>query len=162
MEGLNTFGCNINYEEILLPQNGSGGIGTSPSRGLTAGYYLYDSLIYWRDSYLTITAKNPDNNYWSCQLYIKSFLGVGEYVLGEFNSDFTTPLNSFAEILHQDRSKTSFYSYRSSGVVSIVKFDTATNIVSGTFWFKAAGEDTADTIQVIDGRFDINLNSVNL
>lgn len=40
------------------------------------------------------------------------------------------------------------------GSLTVLRFDTATHIISGTFEFKCVNKETHDTLNVTDGRFD--------
>jgi hypothetical protein len=47
------------------------------------------------------------------------------------------------------------------GEVNLSRFDTLNRIVSGTFHFTAVHQPTGETVNVTDGRFDINLSTFN-
>ena len=56
-----------------------------------------------------------------------------------------------------------YNSYENSGTIIITRFDTKNRILSGTFSAKLVNEtDSTDIIEVANGRFDINLQTVNI
>ena len=48
-----------------------------------------------------------------------------------------------------------FYDQVITGYVNLSKFDTNSQIISGTFEFKVYSADCTDTVTISDGRFDL-------
>ena len=162
--GANTFGCIIDGKVLIPKSKGSGSL-LGPS-------YRIESLTAWflnnGDNNLTITAFNAkDEEASDIYIYIYDLEEVGNYALGKSQLDESGniyQLNySHIAVLKPDSTKNkNFYylSYDNSGSINISRYDN--DIISGTFSFRAVNEnDLNDIIEITDGRFDIDLKSVN-
>ena len=164
--GANTAGCYINGK-LLIPKNGSQAIGGSPLYGLklNAGGNFHPPTIggdYWQ---LEI-ANKKDINGASIILWIKNMsTGNGGYIVGQSNGELYSygPNNNqiIAGISENGINKT-YWSAANAGTIVISRFDYPNGIYSGTFNCTLYNKDNpSETIQVTDGRFDINLATLN-
>ncbi len=155
--GANTFGCIINGK-VLMPKDSRGSLGgVNPRNGITAEYDSNNNFI--------IDAGNfRDNNGDRIYIYIYNLTSIGTYSFGLStgqSSPTFEPTYSHSWSIISQTSK--FISNANSGIVKITQFDTSNKIVSGTFnnLTLVNIDDSNDIIQITDGRFDINLNTVN-
>ena len=93
--------------------------------------------------------------------------GIGIYNLGQSNGNYFTasPNNNHVilkRIVNSDNVKT-FLSNSNSGRIVITRFDYPNKIISGIFSFNLYNSNNpSEIIQITDGRFDINLVTLNL
>ena len=164
--GANTAGCIINGK-VLIPKNGSQAIGGSPNYGLNinAGINFNEPIIgddYWQ---LEIANKR-DKNSSGIILYLKDMLaGSSNYEVGQSNGELYMdgPNNNqiIAGITENGISKT-YWSGKSAGKITITRFDYFSGIRSGTFNVVLYNKDNpTDTIEITEGRFDINVATLN-
>jgi hypothetical protein len=164
--GANTAGCYINGE-LLVPKNGSQAIGGSPVYGLNYRYgnnFYPDKNDYWQ---LEI-ANKKDLNSAGIILWIKNMqAGNGDYIIGQSNGqlygDGTNDNQIIAGIKKNGLNKT-YYSSANSGILKITRSDLSVGIstYSGTFYCKLYNKDNPnETIEITDGRFDINSLTLN-
>ncbi len=164
--GANTAGCVINGT-VLVPKNGSQAIGGSPNYGL----YQRQGNNFWpnKNDYFGIDISNKkDYSNFSVYVWIKNMsTGNGDYVIGQSNGELHSsgPNNNqmIAEIEMYGVLKT-YYSSNNSGMIKIIRSDLASGlaIFSGTFNCTLYNKDNpSETIQITDGRFDINSLTLN-
>ena len=164
--GANTAGCYINGK-LLIPKNGSQAIGGPPNYGLkiNAGNNFNAPIIgddYWQ---LEI-ANKKDANSSGIILWIKDMqTGIGDYIIGQSNGELYSdgPHNNqiMAGIKENGVNKT-FWSNSNSGIIKITRFDYINGIYSGIFSCTLYNKDNpTEIIQVTDGRFDINVATLN-
>ncbi|MCZ8169689.1 hypothetical protein [Flavobacterium sp.] len=164
--GANTAGCRINGK-ILIPKNGSQAIGGSPIYGLnkTQGNNFWpDKNDYWQ---LEIANKRDPNSA-GIVLWIKNMqTGNGDYVIGQSNGELYVdgPNNNqiIASIKENGVYKT-YWSGTNAGIIKISRSDlfVGTSIFSGTFNAVLYNKDNpSETINITDGRFDINGITLN-
>lgn len=164
--GANTAGCIIDGK-VLVPKNGSQAIGGPTNYGLTKTQginFWPNKNDYWQ---LEIANKKDYLNY-SIYLWIKNMAtGNGDYVVGQsYGWLFSSGPNNnqmIAEIETNGVLKT-YYSSSNSGMIKITRSDLAPSISihSGTFNCTLYNKDNpSETIQVTDGRFDINGITLN-
>jgi hypothetical protein len=128
--GENTFGCVINGRTIKYPS------------------FIFSDLLYaWL--------------YDGTDIAIKSSIGLETIYFFKINVDVTSFDPSQIECKNEFDCESFFYSYNNSdtynayeGVLEIIHFDAANQIIAGTFWFNGEN-DKGQTVQVTDGRFDI-------
>jgi|TARA_B110000240_G_scaffold192433_1_gene236590 hypothetical protein len=156
--GANTFGCVIN-SETLIPKDSNG---VPNAKGLEAYYKDNETFIVDANNY------NDSNSNGKLYLYIYNLNSEGSYSL-----DQSEGLSSFhfkpnyshlwCRVYDKITGNKKYISTTNSGTVQITKFDEINNIVSGVFnnLTLVNIDDSNDTIQIINGRFDINLNTVN-
>lgn len=164
--GANTAGCIINGK-VLIPKNGSQAIGGSPIFGMNvnAGNNFNEPIIgddYWQ---LEIANKR-DQNSAGIILWIKDMQqGVGNYPVNQSNGQLYIdgPNNNqiIAGIKENGIQKT-YWSGNNSGTITITRFDYLNGIRSGIFNCTLYNKDNpTEIIQVTDGRFDINIATLN-
>ena len=164
--GANTAGCYINGE-LLIPKNGSQAIGGSPNYGLvkTQGNNFWPNKSdYWE---LDISNKKDFENL-SVYVWIKNMqTGIGDYIIGQSNGELNSygPNNNqiFAHIKKNGILKT-YFSSTNSGIINIKRCDLGLgiSIFSGTFNCTLYNKDnSSETIQIDNGRFDINGLTLN-
>ena len=163
--GANTAGCIINGK-IIIPKNGTPDfIGTPYGLRLSVGINFWPNKNdYWQ---LEIANKN-DSNTGGIILWVKNmFTGNGDYIVGqsngELNSDGPNNNQIIVGIKVNGVNKT-YWSSTNSGIIKITRSDLATgiSIYSGTFSCTLYNKDNpSETIQVTDGRFDINVATLN-
>jgi len=165
--GANTAGCIINGK-VLIPKNGSQTIGGSPNYGMnvSAGINFNEPIIgddYWQ---LEI-ANKKDPNGAGIILWIKNMqMGVGDYIVNQSNGELYEdgPNNNqiIAGITVNGVHKT-YWSGTNAGIIKITRFDYTNGIRSGIFNVTLYNKDNpSETIQVTDGRFDLNIATLNL
>jgi hypothetical protein len=164
--GANTAGCVINGK-VLIPKNGSQAIGGSPLYGLnlnTQGTFYPYRNGYWQ---LEI-ANKKDINGAGIILWIKNMsVGNGDYLVDQSNGELYSygPNNNqiIAGITENGTNKT-YWSSQNAGIIKITRSDLAYGIAmfSGTFNCTLYNKDNPnEIIQISDGRFDINLLTLN-
>lgn len=148
--GANTFGCLI-HGEVFIPK----GFGLSaPHRQCT---YIYLQDNYDTGYFFSVSAadKSSPPNLTSVGIFTDSL---------ELQENKTYPLVSNG-IRGEAYGTYNFYTaealdsyYTSSqlpGELRITKYDSANQIVSGTFWFNILDK-LGDTVKITDGRFDMH------
>ena len=164
--GANTAGCIINGL-ILVPKNGSQSIGGAAINGLN----LIKGNNFWpnkNDYWQLEIANKKDVNGLGIFLWIKNMQnGNGDYNIGQSNGELYAdgPNNNqlIAGVSINGINKT-FYSSVNSGMIKIIRSDLATgiSIYSGTFSGILYNKDNkTETIQISEGRFDINNLTLN-
>lgn len=164
--GANTAGCIINGK-VLIPKNGSQAIGGPPLYGMNvnAGINFSEPIIgddYWQ---LEIANKR-DQNSAGIVLWIKDMQqGIGNYIINQSNGELYAdgPNNNqvIAGIKENGVQKT-YWSGNNAGTITITRFDYLNGIRSGIFNVTLYNKDNpTEIIQVTDGRFDINIATLN-
>jgi hypothetical protein len=164
--GANTAGCYIDGK-LLIPKNGTTGWTGTPY-GL---HYVYGNN-FWPDKndfwQLHISNNSNEGNTFGVVLYIRNMLnGNGDYIIGQSNEDLYSdgPDNNqiIAGINTNGVNKT-YYSFDNSGVITITRsdLDYGISIYSGTFYCTLYNKDNpSETIEITEGRFDINSLTLN-
>ena len=164
--GANTAGCYIN-EKLLIPKNNNQAIGGPLIYGLNyiRGNNFGNPLF---DDYLAIIIRNrKDIDGDDIYIHFNQMVqGVGTYVLGQSNGNrFTASPNNNHVILDRGVNSGNIQTYLSSptsGSIVIARFDWINKIISGTFSFSLyKANNPSDILQVTEGRFDINLVTLN-
>lgn len=141
--GANTFGCKING--VVFEPCKDEGLFTSPS--------LFASLSVGTITSVMILAKCTQTNpYKYIIITLGDFHGTGVYSLSDNQ-------NNICQYQEPDPFPGKYYSsfYTKSGEVTISKYDRTNYILSGSFEFTAANQDsTVDVVTITDGRFDIS------
>jgi hypothetical protein len=164
--GANTAGCIINGK-VLIPKNGSQAIGGPPIYGMNvnAGINFSEPIIgddYWQ---LEIANKRDPNSA-GIVLWIKDMQqGIGNYPINQSNGELYAdgPNNNqiIAGIKENGVQKT-YWSGNNAGTITITRFDYLNGIRSGFFNVTLYNKDNpTEIIQVTDGRFDINVATLN-
>ncbi len=164
--GANTAGCIINGK-VLIPKNGTQSFGGPALYGLniSAGNNFNAPIIgddYWQ---LEI-ANKKDSNGAAIILYIRNMQnGIGNYDVnqsnGELNIDGPNNNQIIAGIKENGIYKT-YWSGTNAGEIKITRFDYLNGIYSGIFNCTLYNKNIpSEIIQVTDGRFDINVATLN-
>jgi len=164
--GLNTFGCLVDGI-LLTPTDGQDGLGGQGASGLNI-YYYKDSLDAIRPPFLDIFARDyssgtgPEYIY----IYLPSLFEPARYEInhskGYRGIDSPPHAHLYAGIWQIDETFVKYLSLDKSGVAEIIRIDTVNTIVSGTFSATLVDEETRlDTIQVTEGRFDIDWSKLD-
>ena len=164
--GANTAGCYINGK-LLIPKNNDQAIGGPLIYGLR--YHLGNSFgdpLF--NDYFAISIENrKDLDGDDIYIHLNQMVqGSGNYTLGQSNGNlFTASPNNNHVVLKRGVNSGNIQTYISSptsGSIVITRFDWANNIISGTFSFSLYNvNNPSDLIQVTEGRFDINLVTLN-
>lgn len=164
--GANTAGCIINGK-ALIPKNGAQSFGGPALYGLniSAGNNFNAPIIgddYWQ---LEI-ANKKDSNGAGIILYIRNMQnGIGNYDVNQSNGELYIdgPNNNqlIAGIKENGIYKT-YWSGINAGEIKITRFDYLNGIYSGIFNCTLYNKNIpSEIIQVTDGRFDINVATLN-
>ena len=154
--GANTFGCIINGE-VLIPKNSNG---VPNAKGLEA--YYKDNKTFILD------ANNYSNSNGRLYIYIYDLNSEGNtsLELSEGLSSFHFEPNYshlWCRVYDQTEGNNIYISTTDSGAIEITRFDVINNIISGVFdnLTLVNINDSNDIIEIKEGRFDINLLTVN-
>jgi hypothetical protein len=159
--GANTFSCIINGQ-VLIPKNARGNLGGpgGPRKGLSA--------YYFQNKNFEIDAGNfrdagGDNIY----ININNLNAIGTYNFGLSSSQPATTFkpdypHCWVGISDKLDNEKRYLSNTNSGSVTITRLDNINKIISGTFELTVFNSnDFNEIIRITEGRFDINLNTVN-
>ena len=164
--GANTAGCYINGK-LLIPKNNDQAIGGPLIYGLwyNRGNNFGNPIF---NDYFAISIENHrDLDGDEIYIHFKQMVqGVGTYTLGQSNGNrYTASPNNNHVVLERGVKSGNVQTYLSnptSGSIEITRFDWVSKIISGTFTFSLYNvNNSSDVIQVTDGRFDINLVTLN-
>lgn len=164
--GANTAGCLINGN-VLIPKNGSQAIGGPALYGLNlVGGINFNAPIIGDDYWQLEIANKKDANSAGIVLWIKDMQqGVGDYPIHQSNGQLYAdgPNNNqvIAGVSVNGVQKT-YRSGNNSGVITVTRFDYFQGIYSGVFSCTLYNiNNPSDTLQITDGRFDINVATLN-
>lgn len=156
--GANTFGCCINGN-LLIPRDGTGTFGGNDDGASLFGGYPNSTDYYEleiRDFKSLRTGKILIHMH---QVHIN---GVGDYIVNESNgSNAIDGLNhtyTHCRVFDEKTNSYQYYrSYENSGLLRITRYKFENRIISGTFNCRLKNSvDSTDIIEIKDGRFDIN------
>jgi hypothetical protein len=165
--GANTAGC-IFDGKVLVPKNGSQAFGGPSNYGLTtgAGINFHSPII--GDDYFYVWIQNyKDADGFDIYIHLNDVTqGVGNYIIGQSNGQkFSNASNNPQIILEKHYGISPYKKYVSSinsGTISISRFDYPNGIYSGTFNCSLYNtNNTSEIIRVSNGRFDINIATLN-
>jgi hypothetical protein len=146
-EGKNTFGCLIDGKSYV-PNGGSGFMSSKP---IVGGFFGIFANIYKVGVYIFTNSKDKK----SVSLYLNDFK-LGVHVLN--NNTGTQPgtltPKDYASYISSEGDEY-VTSSKYTGQVNIIKADTTTGVVSGSFEFTGVTA-TGETVSVTNGRFDVN------
>ena len=159
--GENTFGCYVDGR-LLIPRDGTGTF-NSPDYGMR----MYsgpsgDNITYREINVHDFVGENGG----SMDIHIVNLheIGEGNFQIGESNCETGLQANPSINIRTRYFNGNSYDYYCSvegSGYLNITRSDTINLILSGTFNFRAVNENQPnDTIEISQGRFDINRNTL--
>jgi Family of unknown function (DUF6252) len=145
-EGKNTFGCLIDGKSYV-PDGGGSFSGIKPvNGGFTVGYNA-NSLVM----YIQVYSKDGKR----IQIYVNNYV-IGRYLLDSDTQTKPVSLNpkNYGRYISSS-SEEYVTSSKYTGQITILKSDTTTGIISGNFDFRAVTS-TGATVNITDGRFDVN------
>lgn len=163
--GANTLSCLFENTLFIPSKSKALGFGTNLGKPLPAigiGQFHKNT----EHSSFSIRAKGYSPNLVTLRLFIYQLptLGVGSYTLNEGGEDYISK-HSYIYLLGKSPNTgkwTKYYSYKDSGNISITRKDDDNNIFSGTFSGKLTNEEETETVEVTQGRFDINISKITL
>ncbi|HEY9362804.1 MAG TPA: DUF6252 family protein [Chitinophagaceae bacterium] len=145
--GANTFGARVNGE-FWIPE----GFGVVPTAPILEARYI--------DKNLFINARNFSSspNETEFEIYVENVAAPGIFLLNKNTGMYPHQSESYAYYVKRKFTPVDEWmtNSRYGGQVTITKIDFEARIVSGTFYFQAESEYTADqSINVTEGRFDV-------
>ncbi|MFC4686255.1 hypothetical protein ACFO4P_04810 [Epilithonimonas pallida] len=160
--GANTFGCLVNGK-LFYPRDGSFSTAGSANAVTWWGDTSEGSNLYRELDVNNFKDGKPINNFWMHLQDIPT-KGTGEYIW--MDSNFKHGIDGlmqnyvYVKAFDYNTSTWKWYtSYENSGKTIITKYG-GQPIVSGTFSGKLRSADGKETIEIIDGRFDINTATI--
>ncbi len=164
--GANTAGCYINGE-LLIPKNGEQQFGGSPAYGLQRYSGVNFGSTNGDDYYAVQIVNKKDIGGDFIYLQLPTLInGIGDYIINQSNNEFYMdgPNNPHVIVKTYDGVNLGkvYLSASNSGIIKITKFDFPNRIVSGIFNLTVYNKDNPnETIEITDGRFDINGFTLN-
>uniref|UniRef100_UPI00404A277C hypothetical protein n=1 Tax=Flavobacterium sp. TaxID=239 RepID=UPI00404A277C len=167
--GANTAGGIINGK-VLIPKNGINSLSGYPVYGLTigAGVNFNEPIIgddYW---FIKIDNLRSIGKNYGIYIHINNMeIGIGNFIVGQSNGESFADGPNNPQIIVSEYDGTvytgkSYYSSSNSGTITITRFDYPNGIYSGIFSCILYNKDNpSETIQVSEGRFDINIATLN-
>lgn len=157
--GANTFGCMVNGR-LFYPRDGTFDIMGANKAVVYSGNNKFDEIL---------VANFKDGkplNYMYFHIHDLPTKGVGEYVWKEsnFNKGIDGLMQNYLYVRAFNYTTNTwkwYTSYENSGKTVITKYG-GQPIVSGTFSGKLRTEDGKETIEITNGRFDINTSTIDL
>ena len=166
--GKNTAGFIVDGKTVVLPSNSVSSVpGSGTSHGLTYKKgRRFDSLE--RD-YLSVQVSNSNSNdIYSTYVRIDKLYEEAPktYILGNSNGEYGMDGPNYPQIIliHSSKDKDTqwYYSRQNSGSITMTNADFVSRTFSGTFEGTLYNRfDEAKTIKITQGRFDINLRTLN-
>ncbi|PHS67172.1 MAG: hypothetical protein COB12_04560 [Flavobacterium sp.] len=158
--GANTFGCKINGQ-IMVPKDSRvssqlggapTGVNYSTARGLNIRYDWIEAIDRVENrGGIAFKLPNIDS------------LGVGEYIIKHVDGAFSQANTNIVYMgaIYNGGSPTSGYSsIENTGKIIITRYDD--EVISGTFYCTLKNDiHPNDIIQITEGRFDFNKNTIN-
>lgn len=156
--GANTFGCMVNGK-LFYPRDGIGDVMGNAKAIVYSGNTQFDEIqvANFRDG--------KPINYLYFHTQELPAKGVGEYIWKEsnFNNGIDGLMQNYLYVRAFDYNTNTwkwYTSYENSGKTTITKYG-GQPIVSGTFSGKLRTADGSETIEITDGRFDINTSTID-
>lgn len=167
--GANTAGAIVNGM-VIIPKNSINPTSGFPVYGLTysrSPLFGQPSFNHYFSIEFTNLLKKKGVNY-GVYIYLNDLTtGEREYPIGQSNGEFFLDGPNNPQIIISEYNNHSltklFLSSSNSGVIKILKFDYPNRIISGTFECNDLynRDNPSEKISVKDGRFDINLITLN-
>lgn len=159
--GANTFGCKLNGV-VFVPNKGSGS--TVTEHPLTVSGF-YDNTDNWSSRVNGWRGTDVKNMlYIQVYLYKSVVIGKGDYPIGQAPIyDDNPPFYSYIKCRAVSPSTgkyKNYGTYDNTGSIKITHMSTDKFIFSGTFSGKLKDLEGTETVEVTDGRFDINLKTL--
>jgi hypothetical protein len=138
--GENTFGCKVNGKVWVAKSN-------------TSFPHMFFALDRVNNSQLILSGnliRRPTDDF-TVNLTFSHDIGVVEYTLG-YNNDAAPSAR------YIDANKNKFWETDSlrGGGVTLLRFDSVKQIISGTFYFDCINPETGEILKITEGRFDMN------
>jgi len=133
--------------------------GDTPGLSLLGSYFDTEHYSTRIEAIRYTNKKNVDGIY--VYIYKLYSIGVGTYPLGTYGvrEGFKRPYNSYISMYAKSPSSgewVMYYSYENSGEIIITRKDENNSVFSGTFSGKLRSWNGTETIEISQGRFDIN------
>ena len=153
--GANTFGCKINGK-VWLPSKRPKGDLPQIEGGIVERYANGGPEKNWYD--LLIFAYGEKGT--GFQLFLSRINSIGKFKCDKNIFIFPVdPQPDYSYCYYYENEKQFITNPKFQGEINLLKYDTISKIFSGTFNFRASSG--KDTIEITDGRFDINQNEIN-
>ena len=163
--GANTFGCYINGF-LLIPREAyklsynQNGVPSGKGIRMEGDYYNADNSFSWRQ--FTVYNYKNRNNYYSIEFKLPNFpsMPIGTYDWGTSVYENEIVVNVY--YINIETNEHQFYtSHDLSGKLIVTKKDNVSHTFSGTFFGTIKNQDGTKEIEIKDGRFDMNLMTIN-
>ena len=163
--GANTFGCNVN-DYLLIPREAyelnynQNGVPFGKGISMEGDYYNSANTFSWRQ--FTVYNYKYRNNFYSIIFKLPNFptMTIGTYNWG--NSVYENEIVVEVYYLNNKTNEHQFYeSHDFSGKLVVTKKEISTRIFSGTFTGIIKNRDGTKEIKIENGRFDMNLSTIN-
>ena len=163
--GANTFGCYINdylfipREAVKLRYNQNG---VAIGRGITMDGDYYNSGNTFSHRVFTIVNNKEDKNYYSMRFDLPNFptLIAANYDWGDNVKENEIFVSLFYKNIKTGESQL-YTSKDLSGKLIVTKKENTTHVFAATFSGTLKNEDGSKMIEIKDGRFDLNLATIN-
>jgi hypothetical protein len=144
--GAQTFGCYVDGRPFV----------PSPTKGVLNAYppieSYYEHLLGGK--YLYITATSNDGR--GFLFYIKDAIKPGRYEVDQDARPMTQDAYTPGYIQYMEPGNGYVTNARHTGWLNLTRCDTTLGIFSGTFEFRAYSNTSKTSVQVTDGRFDLD------
>lgn len=161
--GANTFGAIVDGR-VFVPKNSfTFTPGSSERKGLQVLYGENFTNTNGDDKWIIKANNYKDTPEIYIYIYIPTLKNnLKNHIVGISNADENfNPPNAHIYLL-KNLGTSQYRSFNNSGNISFSKIDITNGIYSGTFSVKLKNkDDDNDIIEITEGRFDINLNTVN-
>lgn len=164
--GANTFGAIINGQ-VFYPRDGNGNFGGGTADRAILFWGSGDGPNYaWNEIDCSNFKTGKPVSRIIIHLQGLAQNGVGDYIWHLTNFQKSTQglmqNNVYANIFDANSNSWKYYgSYENSGKVTITKYDFVNKIISGNFNGKLRLKDGTEEIEILQGRFDFNLNTLS-
>ena len=164
--GANTGGCYINGE-LLTPKDNIANIGSPTSFGLQRYNGVNFGSTNGDDYYAVQITNRKDAGGDYIYIHIPSLInGIGDYPIEQSNGQLFIDGPNNAHVIVQTFDGVNlgkvYYSGANAGIVTITRFDFPRRIISGVFDLTVYNvENPSETIEITQGRFDINGFTIN-
>ena len=161
--GENTFGAIVDGRVFLSADSPSGIPGTSNFKGLQV--YVGNNFKNSKgdDKWTISTGNFKLNPSTYIYIYIPSLKNLSKnYIINSSDGLEDTDLSNAHIYCHINGNNNTYLSTENSGILEFLRLDIINGFYSGTFSVKLKNKvDENDIIEITNGRFDINLNTVN-
>jgi hypothetical protein len=161
--GANTFGAIVDGRPFVPKTSFTFTPGSSERKGLTVqvGTSFFDNN---GDDEWFINASNyEDNPNTYIYIYLPTLLNSPkDFTINQSDGSERNDLSNAHIYCLINKGEFQYLSFENSGVLNFSKIDIVNGLYSGTFSAKLKSKDNEnDVIEIKEGRFDINLNTVN-